>query len=360
MNNLASQRPAPFTTRTGAGSQHQSLQSAPTQVRMLAVIGLGALGIAAIAASLLLGSNTIAAADVWASLVGRGEQSVNIVVLDQRLPRTVVVICVGAALGVAGALMQALTRNPLADPGILGINAGSSLAVVLAVVIGGALGITTYIWWAFLGAILASIGVYILGGVGRQYVTPARLTLAGVAFSMAISAFVQTLLLSNQQAFNEFRYWATGSVEGRGWDVAATISGFILVGIILAFLAAPALNALALGDDTGLALGVKIARTRTIVMVAVTLLCGAATAAVGPIMFVGLAVPYLARAIGGVDQRKVIPLCLLAAPTFLLCADVLARIIVAPLEIQTGIMSALVGAPIFIAVVRSYNLETSS
>ena len=215
-------------------------------------------------------------------------------------------------------------------------------------------------WFALVGATLAAIGVYLLGGAGRANVTPAKLTLAGVAISMAISAMVQTVLLSNQEAFNEFRYWASGSVEGRGWDVFATVAPFIVIGLILALITAPALNALALGDDTGKALGVQVTRTRTLVIIGVTLLAGAATAAVGPIMFVGLAVPYLARAICGTDQRLVIPTCMIAAPAFLLLADVAARVIVMPAEVQTGIMSALVGGPIFIAIVRRKNLETFS
>ncbi|WP_245802992.1 FecCD family ABC transporter permease [Corynebacterium phocae] len=313
-----------------------------------------------VAASLALGSNALSLSEVYTALTGDGGTTAHTVVVGQRVPRTLVVIIVGAALGVAGALMQALTRNPLADPGILGINAGASLAVVAGVAFAGVQGIGSYVWLGMLGAVVASVGVYILGGVGRASVTPARLTLAGVAISMAISAFVQMVLLSNQRAFNEFRFWASGSVEGRGWDVFGTVVWFILIGLALAFIAAPALNALTLGEETGKALGVKVGQTRTLVVASVTLLCGAATAAVGPIMFVGLAVPYLARAICGADQRLVIPTCVIAAPVFLLLADIVARVIVMPLEIQTGIMSALVGGPVFLYIVRRKNLETFS
>ena len=263
--------------------------------RIVGFIGiLVILGVACLA-SMLYGSKAISASDVFLAMQGLGDHETYVVVAEQRVPRTWVVIIVGAALGVAGALMQALTRNPLADPGILGINAGASLAVVTAVAFLGIHGITAYVWFALVGATLAAIGVYLLGGAGRANVTPAKLTLAGVAISMAISAMVQTVLLSNQEAFNEFRYWASGSVEGRGWDVFATVAPFIVIGLILALITAPALNALALGDDTGKALGVQVTRTRTLVIIGVTLLAGAATAAVGPIMFVGLAVPYLAR-----------------------------------------------------------------
>ncbi|MCS4489628.1 iron ABC transporter permease [Corynebacterium sp. ES2775-CONJ] len=311
-------------------------------------------------ASLALGSNPLSLSAVIEALSGRGDTISRTVVIDQRIPRTLVVMLVGAALGVAGALMQALTRNPLADPGILGINAGASLAVVTGVAFLGIQGIGSYIWLSLIGAVLASIGVYVLGGVGRASVSPARLTLAGVAISMAISAFVQMILLSNQNAFNEFRFWAAGSVEGRGVDVLLTISWMIVLGLFLALLVAPSLNALSLGEETGKALGVKVGLTRTLVVISVTFLCGAATAAVGPIMFVGLAVPYMARAICGADQRLVIPTCVVAAPVFLLFADIAARLVVAPLEIQTGIMSALVGGPVFLYIVRGKNLETFS
>ena len=312
----------------------------------------------AVAASLMFGSNSLGFSQVVAALSGNGDITTHTVVIEQRVPRTLVVIVVGAALGVAGALIQALTRNPLADPGILGINAGASLAVVAAVAYFGVQGISSYVWWAIAGSVIASIGVYALGGAGQTNVTPARLTLAGVAISMAISALVQTILLSNQHAFNEFRFWAAGSVEGRGWEVLHTVVIIIAIGLVLALIAAPALNALALGDETGKALGVKVIRTRTLVVIAVTLLSGAATAAVGPIMFVGLAVPYMARALCGTDQRLVIPTCIVTAPAFLLLADVAARVVVMPLEIQTGIMSALVGGPLFIAIVRRKNMET--
>ena len=186
----------------------------PATVLAVAVLG------AAIAASLFFGSNNISPGQVWASLSNNGDTTTDTLVLQQRLPRTIVVVLVGAALGVAGALMQALTRNPLADPGILGINAGASIAVVAGVAFAGVQGINNYIFLAIVGALLASIMVYLLGGAGRNSVpSPARLTLAGVAISMAISSLVQAIILSNANAFNEFRYWAAGSVEGRGWPV---------------------------------------------------------------------------------------------------------------------------------------------
>ncbi|MDR0593100.1 MAG: iron ABC transporter permease, partial [Bifidobacteriaceae bacterium] len=273
------------------------------------------------------------------------------------LPRSLIVMVAGAALGVAGALIQSLTRNPLADPGVLGINAGASLAVVVAVAAFGVASIWFYLWFAFVGAALAAGAVYLLGGAGRQSASPVRLALAGVAISMAISAFVDTVILSNQHAYNEFRFWAAGSAEGRGYPVFWAVVGFIGAGLILAFASAPALNALALGEETGKSLGVRVGRTRGLVMVAVTLLAGAATAAVGPIMFIGLGVPYLARAVCGPDQRWVLPYSALAAPAVMLAADVLARVILAPQEVPVGIMSALLGGPVFVAIARRRRIE---
>lgn len=308
-------------------------------------------------ASLAVGSNPIPLGRVWQLLWTPDGSFEAVIVLEQRLPRTLIVVVVGAALGVAGALMQSLTRNPLADPGVLGINAGASLAVVCAVAFFGIASIWFYLWFAFAGAAAASVAVYLLGGTGRQTATPVRLALAGVAISMAISALVQTVILSNQHAFNEFRFWAAGSVEGRGYPVLAAIAGFVVAGVLVALATAPALNALALGEETGRALGVRVARTRALVMIAVTLLAGAATAAAGPIVFIGLGVPYLARAICGPDQRWVLPYSLLAAPAVLLVADVLARVVIAPQEVQVGIMAAILGGPVFIAIVRRPRIE---
>lgn len=318
----------------------------PATVLAVAVLGV------AIAASLFFGSNNISPGQVWASLSNNGDTATDTLVLQQRLPRTIVVVLVGAALGVAGALMQALTRNPLADPGILGINAGASIAVVAGVAFAGVQGINNYIFLAIVGALLASIMVYLLGGAGSSVPSPARLTLAGVAISMAISSLVQAIILSNANAFNEFRYWAAGSVEGRGWPVLEHIWVFIALGLVFAFASAPSLNALSLGEEMGTALGVKVWRTRVLTFSAITILAGTATAAVGPLMFVGLAVPYAARGLFGHDNRAILAGSVVIGPVFLLAADVLARLVIVPQEVQTGLLSAVLGGPIFIAVVR--------
>jgi iron complex transport system permease protein len=261
------------------------------------------------------------------------------------------IVC-GSALGVAGALMQSLTRNPLADPGILGINAGASLAVVLSVALIGMASILAYLWFAFAGAAVASLAVYLLGATGRQSATPTRLALAGVAISAALSALTEAVVLGNQAVFNEFRLWVAGSLEGRTYDVLLTVLPFVAGGLLLALALAPSLNALALGTEKGRSLGVHVRRTQLLTMLAVTLLCGASTAAIGPVGFVGLAVPFLARGLTGTDQRWVFVLSILLGATWLLCADVIARVVVWPGEIQVGIVAALLGAPFFVALVR--------
>ncbi|MGI0540875.1 iron ABC transporter permease [Corynebacterium aquatimens] len=279
------------------------------------------------------------------------------IINGQRVPRTILVILVGSALGVAGALMQALTRNPLAEPGLLGVNAGASLSVVLSVAIIGVADIRLYVWFAFLGAAIATVAVYVLGGGVRADASTAKLALAGVAISMAVSSLVDFVNLSNKEVYNEFRFWAAGSVENRGYPVMYAVIGFIALGLILAVITAPGLNAMALGEEAARGLGVNIARLRTIVMVALTLLAGAATAAVGPIMFIGLGVPYIARFFCGPDQRWVIPVSALVAPTVFLGADLLARVVVYPQEIPTGVITAMIGAPIFIAIARQRRIE---
>ncbi len=317
----------------------------------LLLLALGVL-LVAVVVSLSVGSNAIPLGRVWRLLLDPDGSAEATVVHDLRIPRTVMALAVGAALGLAGALMQALTRNPLADPGILGINAGATLMVVLAVAISGVVGIWFYLWFAFAGAAVASVAVYLLAGTGRAAATPARLALAGVAVSAALTAISQTVILADQEAFNEFRFWVAGSLEGRGWSILGAVAPFLAVGVVLALLLAPALNALALGEDAGRALGVHVTRTRALAMLAVTLLCGSATAAVGPIGFVGLAVPMVARALVGHDQRWVAALCLVLGPVWVVAADCLARVVIAPQEVQAGVVAALLGGPVFIAVVR--------
>jgi len=305
----------------------------------------------AVLASLTFGSHRLGVAETWDLLLHPDGSTASDVLHGLRVPRTVIGAVIGAALALSGSVLQSLTRNPLADPGILGVNAGASLAVVLAVALTGVSGIGFYLWFALLGAGVAAAGVMVLAGTGAAVHNPARVALAGVAVSAALAAITQTVVLADQEAFNEFRYWIAGSLEGRGWDELAATAPLFVLGIAIALVLAPALNALSLGDDTARALGVPVARVRTLGLVAAVLLAGGATAAAGPIGFVGLAVPLLVRALVGHDQRWVAGISLLLGAAWLLAADTLARVVLAPQEVQVGVVAALVGAPVFIVIV---------
>lgn len=337
-------RPSP----TGTGASPVRVRRTRRRLLVLTVAALTC--IAAVALSLALGSRHIPLDQVWHLLWHPDGSAESTVLHEQRIPRTAVAGVVGLALALAGCLMQAMTRNPLAEPGILGVSAGASLAVVTFVATTGASGLSGYVWAALLGAGLATVVVQVLAGTGQPGSSPARLALAGVAVSAALAAITQTVILADQHAFNEFRFWVAGSVQGRGWDVLVDVAPFMVIGGVLAVFLVPGLNALGLGEDTARALGARPGRTRLGAVCAVTLLAGAATAAVGPIAFVGLAVPMIARWAVGHDLRWVVGLCLLLGPAWMLLADATARVLV-PAEVPAGVVAALVGAPVFIAVV---------
>jgi iron complex transport system permease protein len=302
--------------------------------------------------SVSVGSRPIPLDRVW-SLVWHPDGSDDaIIVHDLRIPRTILGLLVGGALGVAGALMQALTRNPLADPGLLGVNAGAAAAVVTATALLGTADPLTYVWFAFAGAAAAAVAVYGIGATGRSGATPVRLALAGTAVTFALLAYVQGLTLVDRDTLDQYRFWQVGALAGHPASLNWQIAPFIVAGVVLALALARSLNAVALGDDAGRALGASPARTRALGAVAVTLLCGAATAAAGPIAFVGLAVAHAARALTGPDQRWVLPFSALLAPVMVLGADVLGRVVIRPGELEVGIVSAVVGGPLFVAIVR--------
>lgn len=315
------------------------------------VVAVAALAFA-VFLSLALGARSIPLADVFRDLLHPDGSQNATIVHDLRLPRTLLGLGVGAALGLAGALMQALTRNPLADPGLLGVNAGAAAAVVIAVGLLGIGGLDGYVWFAFLGAGGAAVVVYLLAAAGRGGATPVRLALAGTAVTAALLAFTQAITLLDRAAFDTWRFWWVGSLAGRDAETLTQVAPFLVTGALLALSLARPLNALALGDDAGRALGAHVGRTRVLGGIAITLLCGAATAAAGPIAFIGLAIPHVARAIVGPDQRWVLAYSLVLAPLLLLVADVLGRIVIPPEELQVGVVTALVGAPIFVMLVR--------
>lgn len=311
---------------------------------------------AAVLASLRFGSNGLAGSDVVEVFRGAGSATARTIVMEQRIPRTLLGLLCGAALRVAGSLMQSLTRNPLAEPGLMGVNAGASVAVVLSVVLFGPQNIHVYMLAALGGAAVAGAGVFVLGRGETGSIV--RLALAGVALSAALAAANQALVLSNRDAFDEFRLWVAGSLEGRDVTVVESIGPMVAVGLVLAVAVAPSINALALGEESGVALGVRLARTQTITLVSVALLTGAATAAMGPVAFVGLAVPFVVRRAVGNDVRWVNAGSLLLGPAWLLAADVLARVVIAPEETQVGIIATLAGGPLFIAMMSGRQVRS--
>ncbi|MCF2526585.1 FecCD family ABC transporter permease [Yinghuangia soli] len=319
---------------------------------LLAAVALGVLCLA----SIWVGTRGIAFTEVWGLLWHDDGSKDALVVHEYRIPRTVLGLVVGAAVGLAGALMQAVTRNPLADPGLLGVSLGASTGVITASAFAGVVSVLGQVWFAFAGAAIASAAVFLLGSAGRTRATPERLVIAGAAVTAVLYAFNSAVLLLQPRIFNEFRFWQVGSLAGRQFDVVAVVAPFVGVGALIAIALARPLNGLALGDEAARGIGVRVGPTRLAAALAVVLLCGAATAGAGPIAFVGLAVPHIARFIAGPDQRWVLAYSAVLAPILLLGADVLGRVLGSPGEIQSGIVTALLGGPVFLALCRRRKL----
>lgn len=273
------------------------------------------------------------------------------VLFELRVPRTLIAIVVGASLGVAGALIQGHTRNPLADPGILGVNAGAALAVVSTFAVFGSISMFATTVAAFLGAVSATIIVFGLGRINGGNASPLTLTLSGAALSAVLNSITTGLILAEEANLDRMRFWTVGSVAGRGLDVFWGVLPFAVLGIVLAFASAPALNLLNLGDDVAQCLGVRTDRARLFGMVLLSLLAGAATAMAGPVGFIGLIVPHLVRAITGPDYRWILPYSALLGATLMVLADVIGRIIARPGELPVGIVVAFIGAPLFFVLV---------
>jgi iron complex transport system permease protein len=302
--------------------------------------------------SIALGTRTIALGTVWDSFRHYTDTDDQSIVRDLRVPRTVLGLLAGVAFGLSGAVIQAVTRNPLADTQILGINSGAGLFVVFAVGVLGLTDLSQYLWFGFAGVAFALVLVYLLGSSGRGGATPIRLTLAGVALGAVLDGLSTGIRLVKPRAFDYLRFWDVGSLAGRPMTVAVTILPFVLAGTALALIVARSMNAVALGDDLARTLGAGIARTRLLALVSVMLLVGAATAAVGPIGFVGLMVPHIVRWIVGPDQRWIFVYTVICSPILLLLADIIGRLVVRPGELRVGIVTAFVGAPVLIWWVR--------
>lgn len=321
--------------------------------RLFGLLVLVGLVIVALLLSLAFGTKAIPVLDVIGAYLDRDPADPNhLIVRDVRQPRTMLGLVVGAGLGGAGALMQGVTRNPLADPGLLGVNAGASFAVVIGIWLFDVTETLGQVWFALVGAALASIAVYALGASGRAGATPVRLALAGAALAAMLFAFTRTIVLADQATLDEFRFWAVGSLAGRNPALAGEVAPFIVLGIVIAVASSRQLNALALGDDAARSLGTRLGRARALSVLGIMLLCGAAVAAAGPIAFIGLVVPHAARAVFGPDQRWLIPASALLGIALVLLCDTAGRLVARPAEIQVGITSAVIGGPIFILLVR--------
>ncbi|MEV5759402.1 FecCD family ABC transporter permease [Streptomyces tendae] len=304
----------------------------------------------AAALSLAVGARQIPLDQVWAALFDPSGTENDAIVRDLRLPRTLIGAAVGAALGLGGAVMQTLTRNPLADPGLLGVNAGASAAVVTAIGVLGITSFTGYLWFALAGAALAATAVNALGG-GR-WATPVRLALAGTAVNAALFGYVNGLSLWHLSTLDEMRFWSVGTLAKREVSLLLIVAPLLVAGALLAFALARPLGALALGEDHARALGTRVRRVRVLSVLAITLLCGGATAVCGPIGFIGLMIPHAARAFCGPDPRWMFPFCALYAPVLMLVSDVIGRVVMPPSEIEVGTVTAFLGGLLFIHLVR--------
>lgn len=328
-----------------ASSRDRVPRPLPNLVLLLVVLGLVVL------ASLAIGSRPIPVGTVWHLLWQPDDSDLSAIVHSLRIPRTVIGVAVGAALGMAGALMQGHTRNPLADPGLLGISAGAALAVVLGIFAFGVSSTLGYAWFALVGAGLAAVVVFAIGST-RRGPDPVSLVLAGAAVSALLGAFTQAIVLSDQNTLDQYRFWVVGSTAGRDLSVFWQVLPFLAVGVLLAAVSAGGLNLLQLGDDVARSLGLNPLLHKAIGIAAVMLLTGAATAACGPIGFVGLVVPHVARLLSGVDYRWLIWHSAVIGACLLLIADILGRLIALPGEVQAGIVMALIGGPVFVILVR--------
>ncbi|WP_411720140.1 FecCD family ABC transporter permease [Mycetocola sp.] len=328
----------------------------PFRRRIGLLVALLVLGVL-VAASLSLGTRTTSLDSVLGALFDpQADNNDHLVIRELRVPRTVIGLVVGSALALAGTLMQGITRNPLADPGLLGVNAGASLFVVLAISV---LGITEpggYIWFAFGGAAAAAGAVYAIGAIGGGGATPVKLALAGTALTAGITSIITLLLITDIETLSSYRFWSVGSLVNRDLETVAVLLPFLALGTALALTVGPTLNVLSLGDDLARGLGQRIGVSRATAATAIVLLCGAATALAGPIVFVGLVIPHLVRPVTGPDYRWILAYSAVLGPVLLLAADIVGRLISYPGEIEAGIIVALIGAPALIVIVRRSNL----
>lgn len=344
---------APATRRRpeppASGTAEALRRSAKTRSGWL-IVSLLALA-ALMAASTMIGSRDVGLTDVLAAYGGSAE-GFDQAAVAKRIPRTLLAVLAGAALGVSGAVMQGVTRNPLADPGILGINTGAALAVVIGIAFFGLSTAASYIWWAIVGAAVTAVFVYAIGSMGRGGATPLKLALAGAATAAALTSFISAVVLPRADISGLARDWQIGGVGGATFDSVQLVLPFLLSGLVIGLLSANGLNALALGDELAAGLGQRVAISRATASAGAVILCGAATAVTGPIGFVGLVVPHACRLLIGVDHRWLVPFSAVSGAALLTASDILGRVVARPAELDVGIITALLGAPFFIAIVR--------
>ncbi len=323
----------------------------PARARALWLLVVLGVLVLLVLTSVLVGSRQVGWLDAVAALGGSTE-GFDQAAVAKRIPRTLLAVAAGAALGVSGAVMQGVTRNPLADPGILGVNTGAALAVVVGIAFFGLSSATSTAWVAIGGAAATAVAVYVIGSLGRGGATPLKLALAGAATSAALASLVSAVVLGRNDIAEGARSWQIGGVGGGSFAALEQVGPFLAVGLVLCLLSARGLNSLALGDDLAAGLGERVALTRGLAALGAVTLCGAATAVTGPIAFVGLVVPHACRLLVGVDHRWLLPFSAVAGAALLTAADVVGRVVARPAELAVGIVTAFVGAPVFIWVVR--------
>jgi iron complex transport system permease protein len=333
---------APATSAAGAPPAPTGRKAPATQAAWLlaAVVVL----VLVCAASLTVGARGVPLGTVWQALTQFDPTDGNHAVIHARIPRTVLGLLAGGALGLAGAAMQGVARNPLADPGIIGVNAGAALAVVTGIYVFGVS--------SLIGSAAAAVAVYLIASMGRDGATPVKLALAGAALSAGLYSLMNVVLVSSQDTLDRFRFWQVGGIAGRDWSVVLPGLPFLAAGALIVLFTGRILNSLALGDDIARGLGQRVGLARGVTALGIVLLCGSATALAGPIGFVGLVVPHAVRFLTGPDYRWILPFSLVLAPVLLLLSDVVGRVILLPGEVPAGIMTAMVGAPVFVWLVR--------
>lgn len=338
-------------TEPGDSVADTSVVWRPRRVRVGWALALVALLVVVTAASLMIGSRTVSPGDVWAALTGT-PHGIDQAAVAKRIPRTVMCLVTGASLALCGVVMQGVTRNPLADPGILGVNTGASLAIAIGVAFFSLSSYSAMIWVALIGAAATAALVYVMGSLGSGGATPLKLALAGSATAAALASLTSAVVLPRSNIADGIRSWQVGGVGGATWDALGQAVPYFVVGALICLGSASWLNSLALGDELAAGLGTRVGVARGVASLGAVLLAAATTAVCGPIGFVGLVVPHVVRLLSGPDHRWLLPLSALAGAVLITVSDIVGRVILPPTEVEVGVITAVIGAPFFISIVR--------